>query len=304
MEDKRFIFFMDDCGTRTICKNDEQPDASQLSEFNFGLGGVIVAAEEVNNIASSVQNFCTRWDVPSLHGNKIRAGKSKFSFLKTDEEKKKQFFEDLDQLIIDERFIAHACIICRPGYRDRYADKYSTINRWDMSKTAFDISIERAAKFAKIHERKLTVVFERTGKKEDNLIKSYFDNLKLNGLGFDENNSSQYAPLTKNDFNTILHSIRADGKTNDLLQLADLVLHPMCHRTTGKVNYAYNKMEESKMLIDLRHPDPLIGIKYSCYDGEYGEKLNSFLQNKKDPEGSFEPVGVKPDPVALPMTHC
>ncbi|GAA0284381.1 DUF3800 domain-containing protein [Rhodovulum strictum] len=294
----KYVFYMDDFGTRTICKGGTNA-SSPAHELTFALGGVIVASENVDAVAGNVKAFCEKWDVPSLHGNKIRSGKGKFGFLKTDEKRRATFFSELDQLVLDDRLIAHACVICRPGYRDRYLEKYPDSTRWAMSKTAFDISVERAAKLAMRDGRKLDVVYERTGEKEDKLLERYFADLKAAGMGFCAENSRRYGPLTGAQFMDHLNVIWSDGKGNPLLQLADLVVHPVSQITSGKQNRAYNQLVERKMLLDFKHEDEAVGVKYSCYDGEYGA-WNGPQKHTRDPEGSPEAVGVKPDPVAVP----
>ena len=235
--------------------------------------------------------FCEKWEVPALHGNKIRSGKGKFGFLKKDVDRKEAFLSELEQLVLDDRLIAHACVICRPGYRDRYLEKYPVGIRWAMSKTAFYISVERAAKFAMQNGRKLDVVYERTGEKEDRLLEGYLADLKAVGLGFCAENSKQYGPLTVEQFTDHLNVIWPDGKGNPLLQLADLVVHPISHITWGKQNSAYNQLVGRKMLLDFKHEEHAVWVKYSCYDGEYGVWKEP-QKHTRDPEGSPEAVGV------------
>ena len=266
----KYVFYMDDFGTRTTCKGTTTID-SPAHEFSFALGGTIVAFADVAALSAKLEAFCDKWKVPSLHGNKIRSAKGKFGFLKKDPEKRGDFFSDLDDLVLDDRLIAHACVVCRPGYRDRYLNVYADASsRWDMSKTAFDISVERAAKFAMQEGRMLDVVYERTGAREDRLIDRYFADLKEVGLQFCEKSSGQYDPLTGKQFNEHLNIIWSDGKNNPLLQLADLVVHPVSHITCGKNNRAYNSLVNKKMLLDFKHKDENVGVKYYCYDGEYG----------------------------------
>lgn len=269
----KYLFFMDDFGTRTTC-NGASDASSPPHEYSFALGGVIVASGHVEALSKKVRAFCESWGVPALHGNKIRSGKGKFGFLKKDEEKRAQFFAQLEDLVLDERLIAHACVICRPGYRDRYLEKYPQHIRWAMSKTAFDISVERAAKFARYNDCTLDVVYERTGEKEDRLVERYFSDLKATGLGFSDEGSKQYSPLSGTELAACLNVIWADGKGNPLLQLADLVLHPICHVTSGKENRAYRQLREHELLLDFKHKDDAVGVKYSCYDGEYGAWKN------------------------------
>lgn len=277
---------MDDFGTRTTCKGNTDA-SSPAHELSFSLGGVIVASEDVDDLASNVNSFCEKWNVPSLHGNKIRSAKGKFGFLKKDEGKKAAFFSDLNGLILDDRLIAHACVVCRPGYRDRYLDKYPDETRWDMSKTAFDISVERAAKLAMQDGRVMDVVYERTGAKEDKLLESYFTALKITGMEFCTQNSELYGPLTGEQFADHLNVIWPDGKGNPLLQLADLVVHPVSHITCGKRNRAYDQLVERKMLLDFKHKDESVGVKYSCYDNEYGAWKEG-QKDKRNPEGFLE----------------
>ncbi|MEP9373287.1 DUF3800 domain-containing protein [Mesorhizobium sp. KR1-2] len=273
-EQPHLTFFMDDFGTRTMCKpGDALPMEAHI--FSFGLGGIIVPSEAVQALSDATIKFCKRWDVPELHGNKIRSGKGKFSFLKKDENRKNRFFEELEALIIDERITAHACVICRPGYRDRYYEKHTEGSRWQMSRTAFDIAVERAAKYARLVGRKLSVAYERTGATEDRLIENYFEGLLKNGTGFDSTNSSKHRPLTKDELTETLLTIWPDGKSNPMLQLADLVLHPLGHRPTGLKNRAHDRMSEAGQIIDLRsNGDETIAVKYSCYDDPYKEWVN------------------------------
>lgn len=286
----KYVFYMDDFGTRTTCRGATNA-SSPAHELSFALGGVIVASEDVDALSKKVKSFCEKWEVPALHGNKIRSGKGKFGFLKKDEGRKEAFFIDLEQLVLDDRLIAHACVICRPGYRDRYLEKYPDGTRWDMSKTAFDISVERAAKLAMQSGRKLDVVYERTGEKEDKLLERYFADLKAAGMGFCTENSKQYEPLTETQFTDHLNVIWPDGKGNALLQLADLFVHPVSHITCGKRNRAYDQLVGREMLLDFKHKDGAVGVKYSCYDGEYGAWKDP-QKHTRDPEGSPEAVGV------------
>ena len=297
MENK-YLLFLDDFGTRTICKGATGLE-SPVNEFSFALGGALVAAEHVKTVAKRLDAFRARWGVPPLHGNKIRSGKGKFSFLKDDAGKKETFLAELEEIILCGQMIAHACVICRPGYRDRYLHKYAENNRWEMSKTAFDIVVERAAKLARYHGRKLDVVFERTGQKEDRLVMGYFESLKTAGLAFDPANSDKYSPLTNVHLSETLNSIWADTKSNPLLQLADLVVHPVAHITSGKPNRAHEMLVQKRLLMDFQHADEAIAVKYSCFDGHYCRWIDP-KKHKGDPEGSPEAVGMKPDPVAKP----
>lgn len=61
-------------------------------------------------------------------------------------------------------------------------------------RSAFSIIVERAAKYADLKNGTLMVYFEAAGKKEDGLLKQYFNELRSHGNPFDPNRSSQYWP--------------------------------------------------------------------------------------------------------------
>lgn len=77
--------------------------------------------------------------------------------------------------------IVHACIVSRDGYLKRYLNKYGE-NTWEMMKSAFSIAVERAAKYAALKNGTLMVYFESAGKKEDTLLKQYFNELRLKDI--------------------------------------------------------------------------------------------------------------------------
>ena len=289
-----YTYYMDDFGTRTVCGS-EVNISSRANEFSFSLGGIIVKKSDVSSLAADVKSFCRKWNIEHLHGHKIRTKKGSFGFLDNVKIKEK-FLTVLELVILKSKIIVHGCVICRPGYRDRYQSKYADCSRWAMSKTAFDISVERAAKFARANNAKLTVVFEGSGKKEDKLFKKYFDDLKSTGTQFSPVTSARYSPLKATEMVETLDKIWSDSKRNPLLQIADLMVHPISQITLGNNNHAYDQLVEHKMLLDFHHADPLISIKYSCYDGKYA--LSSHIQkHTRDPEGSPEAVGIAPDPL-------
>jgi hypothetical protein len=139
-----------------------------------------------------------------------------------------------------------------------------------MSRTAFDIAVERAAKYAMQINKRLSIVYERSGEKEDRLIESYFRGLTSVGTEFDRQNAGKYEPLSRDELAHTLMTIWPDGKANPMLQLADLVIHPLCHRPTGLPNRAYSRLADARQILDFHSKgDPAIGVKYSCYDGVY-----------------------------------
>jgi hypothetical protein len=130
--------------------------------------------------------------------------------------------------------------------------------------------VERASKFADSHGRKLEIIYESTGRKEDRLMQATVNDLRTSGLPFHKGRMSRYEPLTCADINRILvgDPVR---KTKSLvqLQLADLVLYPIIKGKYDPVYPPYVALKEAKKLADDLLPDSrreICGIKYSCFE--------------------------------------
>ncbi len=63
------------------------------------------------------------------------------------------------------------------------------------------------------------------------------------------------------------------------------------HVTCGKKNRAYDQFVKRRMLLDFKSEDGTVGIKYSCFDGDFG-RWNDPQKHTRDPDGSPEAVGV------------
>jgi hypothetical protein len=176
-----------------------------------------------------------------------------------------------------------ACTIDRPGYNHRYREKYGR-QRWQLCKTAFSITVERAAKHARKQGCKLRVHVERGDKKTDRIVKAYYDNLKAEGMPFAGDTSGKYAPLTAEQFRETLYEFRTKKKSSPMAQLADLYLWPMAIGGYDKANRPYSRLISDKKLIDCQLQKEEIehlGCKYSCFDLVYAE-----AQKHKDPDCS------------------
>jgi hypothetical protein len=77
-----------------------------------------------------------------------------------------RFHQELTQMITACPFTVHACVISRSGYHQRYLELYGD-NTWEMTKTAFSIVVERAAKFVAKQDGKMMVYYEKMGREED-----------------------------------------------------------------------------------------------------------------------------------------
>ena len=139
-----------------------------------------------------------------------------------------------------------------------------------MCKTAYQILIERSAKFCDLEGRKLEVFFEECGKHEDRDIISYTRELKTTGSFFNEDNSGRYDPLIASEYKRIvLGEPRRKTKKVSMIQVADLFLYPMAKGGYDPGYRAYTSLLENNMLIDCFLTEEEVeskGIKYSCFE--------------------------------------
>ena len=267
---KEYNLYIDDSGTR-------HPDRKQGKKpahghDYFALGGVLIREEDEEEARKLHAAFLKAWNIKHpLHSSEIRGKNKNFAFIgKLETAKQEAFHEDLYQMMKACPVIGIACVIDRPGYRQRYDSKYGS-KKWSLCKTAFAVLIERAVKIAQKEGRKLHVYIEKSDKHSDTMTKGYFTDLKKNGLPFDAANSAKYAPLSANAFAATLYDFKPKDKSSPMIQMADLYLWPMCMGGYDKNNRPYRRLMEDKKLIDALLADteiPQLGIKYSCMDGK------------------------------------
>jgi hypothetical protein len=155
-----------------------------------------------------------------------------------------------------------------PGYDARYREKYGR-RQWHLGQTAFCIAVERAAKFARRHGRKLRVMPERSCRADEARLAKYYSSLKLSGLPFDKNLSAAYAPLTPAEFAETLYEIRFKSKSSPLGQLADIFLWPLVLAAYDESNRAYVTLRDAGRFIESRLQTGEIaacGSKRSCFE--------------------------------------
>lgn len=268
MTGKIHLYF-DDTGSRYPDRM-PQPKSGRRDRMDcFGLGGILVREEDIDAIFKAHKAFCAEWQIDyPLHSSKIRGGQGKFGWLKKPENAA-SFLPDLEDWLMSLPIIGIACIIHRPGYVERYKDRYRE-RLWLMCKTAYSILIERAAKHAEREDRALEVFFEQAGKREDRSFIQYTKELKAEGPPFTVETSAAYAPFTAEDFQrVVLGEPRQRTKETPMMQIADLVLYPMAKGRYDPGYRPYVKLRKGGKLIDSLLTDedrPLRGIKYSCFD--------------------------------------
>ncbi|MCJ2080670.1 DUF3800 domain-containing protein [Methylobacterium sp. J-090] len=261
-----FTLYLDETGNR---HPDKKPDPARAGRDWFAFGGVLVRGEDNDAARTLVDEFATRWKlrVPA-HLTDMQSQKKGFAWLgRETQERCDAFWNDWKDVLVTAPVIGMGCVIDRPGYVARgYLERHGN-DRWLLCRSAFDITVERAAKIAKREDRKLHVVFEADASFNKTVV-GYFENLKRNGLGFDASNSGKYDPLTKEDFGTILGRVQYKPKAFSLLQIADSYVYAMARWRYDKHYPLYRHLRDHARIADFAFPGegPKIGIKYYCFD--------------------------------------
>lgn len=264
-----YNLYVDESGTR---HPDRQRGLSDDAPGGwFGLGGLLIKDSAEEAAKQSIALFRERW--PELrgapfHSYEIRNATDGFSWLtRVSAQRRVDFLNDLSALIAALPFHGLACVVDRDGYNARYLREFGP-RRWKLCKTAFSILLERACKFALHHDSKLRVYVERVDKKTDNQMKGYYETLKNNGLPFDAGRSAHYGPLDPEQFKSTLYEFRMKDKTSDLMQIADLVLWPICVNGYFEEVRPYQALAASGQLVECLcgADSDLAGTKYSCFE--------------------------------------
>lgn len=259
---------MDDSGSRDLDRRQNQVD--EKTPDWFALGGVLLNKADKSRIKDSIQEFRARWPLINgapLRSYNIRNKSGSFRWLsELSSDEQSRFYVELGNLIGDLPIIVSACVIHRLGYNDRYKEKYAG-QRWQLCKSAFNIAVERSAKWAMLQNGKLRVFVERSDKKTEHLLKSYYEEMRAKGLPFDVQTSAKYRPLAANSLKDTLYEFRVKTKESHLMQLADLALWPACHGGYNPEHRAFKELMQKGKLLDCHctKENGLQGIKYFCF---------------------------------------
>ena len=260
-------FYIDDSGTR---HPDRVVKLANHKHDWFALGGIMIDDEDIPRAENAIDEFCNRWPAMGtapLHSVEIRGCHNNYAWLGIDNTTRAQFLTDLENLLLKLPVLGMGCVIDRPGYNNRYSEKYGR-QKWALCKTSFGIAVERAAKQALSRDRKLRIYVETCSKTDDTAARQYYDELKANGPWFNPTTSDKYAPVRADIYKNVLYEFRIKQKSSRLMQIADMYLWPICIAGYDQKNYSYSRLMEAGKLIDC-HLTPsdkqTIGIKYSCF---------------------------------------
>lgn len=262
-------FYMDETGNR---HPDKKSDASRTGRDWFGFGGYLIKREDEPYAKQLREELANRWAVKDpFHITDMLSEKKRFAWLgRSTQKQRSQFWNEYRDFLSTIPAIGLACIIDRPGYVARgYLEKYGN-DRWLLCRSAFDIAVERAVKFAQSHNRKLRIIFESDPSLNSTVI-DYFDNLKANGLAFDKDNSEKYAPLPQEVFASVLSTIEYKPKSNALLQIADSYIYALARGKYNRKFHIWREIRDRQRVMDFTlggNADAIrsMGVKYYCFD--------------------------------------
>jgi hypothetical protein len=261
------FLYMDESGSRDPDRNPRQQ--AHTPDW-FGIGGVLVKASDKSSIEAAMDAFRVRWpqmgDNP-LRSYDIRNKTGRFRWLsQLDELSLTAFYDDLSGMITQLPIVVTGCVVHRPGYNERYLAQYGP-RRWKLCKTAFHIAVERAAKYALHHGARMRVYVERSDKVTEQQLKGYFDEMRNEGQPFNSETSAKYQPMPADQMRPTLFEFGVRSKGSQLMQLADLVLWPICRGRYSPDDLAYGLLKSNRKLLDAHctEDNGLLGIKYFCF---------------------------------------
>ncbi|MDE3808843.1 DUF3800 domain-containing protein [Sinorhizobium meliloti] len=260
-----YTLYLDESGSRHPDKNSGLPARSDW----FALGGYLVRQEDKSEVRERRQAIADKWAVTvPFHITDMINERGKFSWLgRRTQRERDEFWSEYREFLATIPVVGIACVIDRAGYAARgYAKKHE--DRWLLCRSAFDIVVERSAKFAISRERTLNIVFE-SNVAMNSVVEGYFENLRKNGLEFDGGNSGKYAPLLQEQFERTLTSIENRPKNNKLLQVADSYVYAIARRAYDRKFDIYRRLVDDNRIIDCllsKDEANALGVKYYCFD--------------------------------------
>lgn len=260
-----FTLYLDETGARHPDKQSGLPARSDW----FAMGGILIRREEVDVAKAMHSEITSRWGITSpFHITDMINERGRFSWLgRRTQRERDAFWSDYREFLATVPAVGVGCVIDRAGYAARgYVKKHD--DKWLLCRSAFDIVVERAAKFAKANDRKLNIIFEADAAM-NGIIEGYFNNLRERGLEFDKDSSGKYKPLTQGEFSDILTSIENRPKQNRMLQIADSYIYAIARRGYDKKFDVYRRLMDDDRIIDClldRDSVSALGVKYYCFD--------------------------------------
>lgn len=222
----KYYLFLDECGDQSLSNFDP-------SFPIFTLCGIIFSQEQLELVSTQVSSLKHRfWSDQKiiLHSRDIRKCQNGFELL-FDLNTKQNFYESLNRILGASNYK----VICCSIRKEQYIRKYGRMN--DVYAQSLSFIIERAVFYLDslgINDIELNVIIERRGKKEDNNLLSYYNQLIDRGTYY----------VSPDRIKGYFKSFAMRQKREDVigLQIADLVAYPITRYIldSSAVNLSFN----------------------------------------------------------------
>ena len=203
----------------------------------FLLCGVIVEETVYQNIRQSFNTIKQElWANKEVifHSRDIRKCDKEFAVL-FDLEKKKWFYEKLNKAIQENNYVVIASAI----QKDNYIKRFGRLSN-DVYELALSFIIERSVFYLddiKGKEKKLKIIIEKRGKKEDKQLEEHFQRLLARGTGY-------VIPQRLKEYSLEI-TFKSKRENINGLQLADLIAYPIARYVIepNRANPAFEQVE-------------------------------------------------------------
>ncbi|AWO00524.1 DUF3800 domain-containing protein [Chitinophaga alhagiae] len=208
----KYCLYMDESGNHGLTHIDESFPV-------FLLCGVLIREEDYQLVRNSInavkQAFWNNTHV-IFHSRDIRKCEKEFTVL-FDLDKKRRFYENINDIVRDNNYIVFASAI----RKDKYINRFGRLGN-DVYEIALSFIIERTIFFLddiKDDQKELQIIIEKRGPKEDRQLHEHFQRLLARGTSYISPDRLQRYKL----------SIVFKSKRENIngLQLADLVAYPI-----------------------------------------------------------------------------
>lgn len=207
----KYYLFLDECGDQNLANFDP-------SFPIFTLCGIVLSQEQLDIVTAQIDVIKKRfWNDKKiiLHSRDIRKCEKGFEVL-FDLSTKQQFYQAINEVLAQKIYT----IICCAILKEPYIRKYGKMN--DVYAQSLSFIVERTVFYldsVSNQDAKLNVVIEKRGKKEDDNLLNYYNQLLDRGTYFVK------PERIKNYF----ESFEMKWKSQDVvgLQVADLIAYPL-----------------------------------------------------------------------------
>ena len=231
-----YVLYLDECGDQNLSSFDPQFPI-------FTLCGVVVSEEQDKLLADRINSLkMDIWNNTNiiLHSRDIRKCQNGFEVL-FDLEVKKHFLESVNAILGDDIYIIICCAILKEPYIRQYGklnDVYGLSLSYIMERVVF--YLDSVGK----DNIELRTVIERRGKKEDNSLLNYYNQLLDRGTYW-VNGDRMRRYFKRFDMRWKSENIVG-------LQVADLVAYPITRHVLNPngVNLAYDVLKKNIYQVD------------------------------------------------------